>query len=303
VEAGVAADTVERGGIGAQLLTLRAIHAFKMGQITAALEAARRAAALDFAGAPWARLAVQSIYGAALYYAGCIDEAQATFRRAAQLAEKMGDRRRRIYALAYLALIAAESGHLADAENQIRRATSVSSDPAGGENFVNSIVSLAAATVLDMHGDTVAAAEAAELAVSLARKGAGILEVGKALLLNAKIAEDLGDDQTAAANGREAGQLLRRCADTDVSQGSLTGSHRGSRVEVRPRGPHEIGELTAKEHDVLRLLATRLSRREIGQRLYISLNTVKTHQRAVYRKLCVENRTAAITRARELGLL
>jgi len=61
-------------------------------------------------------------------------------------------------------------------------------------------------------------------------------------------------------------------------------------------------ELTAKELEVLGLLATRLSRREIGQRLYVSLNTVKTHQRAVYRKLGVENRTAAVTRARELGL-
>ena len=62
-------------------------------------------------------------------------------------------------------------------------------------------------------------------------------------------------------------------------------------------------ELTAKELEVLGLLATRLSRREIGQRLYVSLNTVKTHQRALYRKLGVEDRAAAVTRARELGLL
>jgi LuxR family maltose regulon positive regulatory protein len=53
---------------------------------------------------------------------------------------------------------------------------------------------------------------------------------------------------------------------------------------------------------VLGLLATKLSRREIGQRLYVSLNTVKTHQRAVYRKLGVESRSAAVSRARELGL-
>ena len=50
------------------------------------------------------------------------------------------------------------------------------------------------------------------------------------------------------------------------------------------------------------LLATRLSRREIGQRLYVSLNTVKIHQRALYRKLGVEDRNAAVNRARELGL-
>jgi LuxR family maltose regulon positive regulatory protein len=62
-------------------------------------------------------------------------------------------------------------------------------------------------------------------------------------------------------------------------------------------------ELTPKELEVLRLLATRLSRREIGARLYISLNTVKTHQRALYRKLRVEHRSAAVSRAREFGLL
>jgi LuxR family maltose regulon positive regulatory protein len=36
---------------------------------------------------------------------------------------------------------------------------------------------------------------------------------------------------------------------------------------------------------------------------YVSLNTVKTHQRPLYRKLGVEDRHAAVTRARELGLL
>jgi ATP/maltotriose-dependent transcriptional regulator MalT len=62
-------------------------------------------------------------------------------------------------------------------------------------------------------------------------------------------------------------------------------------------------ELTPKEREILRLLATRLSRREIGARLYVSLNTVKTHQRAVYRKLSVEHRSAAVSRGRELGLI
>jgi LuxR family maltose regulon positive regulatory protein len=76
-------------------------------------------------------------------------------------------------------------------------------------------------------------------------------------------------------------------------------------VALSPRNQEDTvtEELTAKEQEVLRLLATRLSRREIGQRLYVSLNTVKTHQRALYRKLGVENRAAAVARARGLGLL
>jgi LuxR family transcriptional regulator, maltose regulon positive regulatory protein len=306
-EAGSAADTDDRGSHDAQLVALREVHAFKTGDVPAALEAARRAITLDFDDAQQARSAASCIYGAALYFSGSIDEARATFRRAVQLAEKIGDRRRRIYALGYLALIAAESGQLQDAEHHIRRATGAGTESAGGEHFVNAIVPLAAATVLEMRGDRSAAAAAADLAVSLARNGAGILEVAKALLVRAKILEDLGDYEAAAASQNEAGALLRGCADTDVAQMVLTGVQpsKAVAVVVSPRNQSDtaVDALTAKEHEVLRLLATRLSRREIGQRLYVSLNTVKTHQRALYRKLGVENRAAAVTRARELGLL
>ena len=165
---------------------MREVHAFKTGDLAAALEAARLAITLDFDNALQARSAACCIYGSALYFSGSIDEAQATFRRAAQLTEKIGDRRRRIYALGYLALIAAESGQLAHAEDQIRRATGSSKDLAEGEHFINAMVPLAAATVLDVRGDTTAAADAAHLAVGLARKGGGILELAKALVVRAK---------------------------------------------------------------------------------------------------------------------
>jgi LuxR family maltose regulon positive regulatory protein len=305
IEAESAADPVDHGSLGAELVALREVHAFKTGDVATALEAGSRAMALDFDNALQARSAACCMYGSALYFSGSPGEAQATFRRAVQLAEKIGDRRRRIYALGYLALIAAESGHVADAEHQIRRATGVGSDPLDGEHFVNAIVSLAAAIVLDVRGDRASAADAAHLAVGLTRKGAGILEVAKALVVRAKILEGLGDHETAAASRNEANALLRRSADADITQTVLTAAQPSKRVAVSPR--NQVGtvaeELTAKEHEVLRLLATRLSRREIGQRLYVSLNTVKTHQRALYRKLGVESRAAAVVRARELGLL
>src|SRR6201997_3445403 len=152
VEAASAADTVDHGSLGAQLVALREVHAFKTGDVAVALEAARRANTLDFDDALHAGSVACGSYGSALYFSGSIDEAQTPFRRAVRLAEKIGDRRRRIYALGYLALIASESGQLADAEHQIRRATGVGTDPADGEHFVNAMVSLAAATVLDVRG-------------------------------------------------------------------------------------------------------------------------------------------------------
>jgi LuxR family maltose regulon positive regulatory protein len=42
---------------------------------------------------------------------------------------------------------------------------------------------------------------------------------------------------------------------------------------------------------------------EIAADLYLSVNTVKTHQRAIYRKLGVSNRRSAVMRARELNIL
>jgi LuxR family maltose regulon positive regulatory protein len=240
-----------------------------------------------------------------LYFSGRVDEAHATFARAVQLAHELGNHLARRYALGYQALIAAEAGQLADAEHRIRRATGSSRDLADGEHFVNAIVSLAAATVLDRRGDSAAAVQAAEMAISLARKGAGILEVAKALIIKAQILERIGDHKTAAANRSEAGALLRGRANAAAAHRLLptVQTYPTVALTMRNHGAAFCEEPTPKEHEVLRMLATRLSRREIGQQLYVSLNTVKTHQRALYRKLAVENRAAAVTRARQLGLL
>jgi LuxR family maltose regulon positive regulatory protein len=305
VEAASVSGAVDNGSLDIELAALREVHAFKTGGVTAALEAAGRAIALDAGVTPQARSAACCMHGSALYFSGSVNEANAAFDRAVQLAEQIGDRRRCIYALGYLALIAAESGHLAEAEHHIRRTKGASTHLAGGEHFVNAIVSLAAATILNARGDKAAAADAAHLGVGLARKGGAVLELAKALLVEATIREEVGDHQWAAASRSEAGALLRGHGDEDIVRTVLPEAARSTCVAARPRAHRftVVEDLTAKEREILRLLATRLSRREIGQRLYVSLNTVKSHQRAVYRKLGVENRAAAVARARELGLL
>ena len=73
------------------------------------------------------------------------------------------------------------------------------------------------------------------------------------------------------------------------------------------RGRASRGELLEQpslaEISVLRLLAGNLSAREIGGELFISPNTVRSHTRALYRKLGVNSRADAIARAELLGLL
>jgi LuxR family maltose regulon positive regulatory protein len=64
-----------------------------------------------------------------------------------------------------------------------------------------------------------------------------------------------------------------------------------------------IEPLSQRELEVLQLIAQGLSNREISERLFLALDTVKGHNRRIYGKLQVQRRTEAIARARELGLL
>jgi LuxR family maltose regulon positive regulatory protein len=304
VHAAHAGGTTDVDKIGAKVAVLRAVHRFRSGDLPSALDTARRAISLDLGDLPVGGPIAYCVYGAALYFSGDSHDAQGAFRTAVSLAEKAGNLLAHRYALGYLAMISANQGQLAAAEELIRRATGSSRDLADEEHFVDMMVSLATAIILDMRRDAAAAAEAADVAVGLARRGAGIIELANALLARAEILGHLGEHPQRQASRDEAAMLLRHCTGAGIVARSLNAAQRSRGIEVgaRCQGDTVAAELTAKEHEVLGLLATRLSRREIGQRLYVSLNTVKTHQRALYRKLGVENRGAAVARARELGL-
>jgi LuxR family maltose regulon positive regulatory protein len=64
-----------------------------------------------------------------------------------------------------------------------------------------------------------------------------------------------------------------------------------------------VEDLTAREQVVLGYLASTLSNAEIAAELYLSVNTVKTHQRMIYRKLGADGRRDAVRRARALALI
>jgi len=61
--------------------------------------------------------------------------------------------------------------------------------------------------------------------------------------------------------------------------------------------------LSAREMDVLTLMAQGLSNKEIAERLYISLNTIKTHSAKIFEKMEVKRRTQAVEMAQRLGIL
>ncbi len=74
--------------------------------------------------------------------------------------------------------------------------------------------------------------------------------------------------------------------------------------EHHPVGrPDVVEQLTARERTILQLLPTHLSYVEIGERLFVSVNTVKSNLKSIYRKLGVATRSEAVAAARSAGLL
>lgn len=72
---------------------------------------------------------------------------------------------------------------------------------------------------------------------------------------------------------------------------------------ARGEAERSVEPLSEREMEVLRLIAEGLTNREIAQRLYISVSTVKRHTANIYGKLDVHNRTQAVAQARYLGVL
>jgi LuxR family maltose regulon positive regulatory protein len=125
----------------------------------------------------------------------------------------------------------------------------------------------------------------AETRIALARAATRLGDLSRARKL-------LGEAQAAAGRTPDATHLPVWIEEATARAGALSSS-----------GATGLATLTTAELRILQFLPTHLSFREIGERLYVSANTVKTQAHAVYRKLAVGSRSEAVARAFELGML
>jgi LuxR family maltose regulon positive regulatory protein len=118
----------------------------------------------------------------------------------------------------------------------------------------------------------------------------------------AHAAVQLADVPLARASLSRASRVLRRLSDAPEFRTLLDSAW----AEIDERGASALSgpaALTLAELRILRFLPTHLSFREIGERLHVSTNTVKTQAHAVYGKLDAASRSEAVDAARALGLI
>lgn len=120
---------------------------------------------------------------------------------------------------------------------------------------------------------------------------------------------DNDSDIARAALAGAAGYLLKDAEPAAIVRG-IADAHAGRLVlspelegRVVDRMTHGVPRLSARELDVLRLVADGLTNREIARRLFIAEGTVKTHLVHAFGKLDADSRTAAVAAARRHGLV
>ena len=209
----------------------------------------------------------------------------------------------RTMAAGVLATACVETGDLERAERVARHAIEISEAHHTGPSPEMVLVHLALGSVLTQRGDTEAADAYLAAGVELAQWWAAPAQVAYGRLLQARLRARKGDRDGGLRLLREAAPTVESARNRGLLAAAL---RRAERALRRPdagssRGP--TVELTERELDVLRLLPSHLSARDIGRQLDVSLNTIKTHIRNLYLKLGVSSRADAVDRARELYLL
>jgi LuxR family maltose regulon positive regulatory protein len=254
-------------------------------------------------GHPW-RPAAALGRAAALLLAGDTPRAESELVLASELATAARATELAILGLCLRSLLAAGENERSDAEAFAAEAATLSAVEAPVQSLVALLLETVAARNAVRRGDP------AEATAALARTDE-LLPVATpavpwlaayALLELARVRLALADADGARALLRRVSDIFRVRPRLGVLVQQSAELDRRTHALSEPEG-RWASSLTPAEQRLLPLLATHLSFREIGERLYVSRNTVKTQAIAVYRKFGVTSRSAAIERAVVLGLI
>ena len=195
--------------------------------------------------------------------------------------------------LEYLALahILIVQKQMDDADGLLQRL--IENAKTGDRVFLMVEMHLWRALIFKAKGDTASALGEVKIALALAEPG-GLLMIfvskGKPV---AELLEEILEIKKSAHDDTKTG----------FSQAYVKKILSVFKSQTSPKTEGLMDPISERELEVLHLIAAGLSNREIAEKLFISLNTVKTHTKSINSKLNVNSRTKAVARAKELSLL
>jgi LuxR family maltose regulon positive regulatory protein len=283
----------------------QAINQYFLGDVSGIAETARPALELEEAGSDYWRSALLTTFGVSVFLGGEGPTAAVLLDEAVTSSEKSGHYLALIHALGWCAVVHAEIGEADRADRMLDDTEALLRSETGLTMYFGmSMAHVARGKLLERQGRLRDADEALARGTELARRGDAKFDLSYGLLTHAGVRGALGDRRAAKDMLREAGQTAEACADPGVLPELVARVERRLRLAPsRARATPYEEDLSDRELDVLRLLATDLTQREIGEALYVSFNTIKTHVKSIFRKLDVATRPDAVSRARELRLL
>jgi LuxR family maltose regulon positive regulatory protein len=240
--------------------------------------------------------------GHALYLSGQPAEAQPELEELVRRVSAAEQPYAVVTALAVLSMIAGDEGRDRTAAARAGHAAALAEAHGLSAEPLCGIVHMAVGQALMLHGKLAEADEQLRRALELLGIDSMLVQRARALLLLGSVRQGHGDLPGARTLVEQARELVERLADPGSLPALLEQANRDLGLATR-RQIEAATPLTKRERAVLRQLPTRLSNREIGRELYVSINTVRSQIQAIYRKLGVTSRAEAVARARHLHLL
>ena len=243
------------------------------------------------------------LLGIARWLAGEVDQADDLFAEVVEAGSELGGTDLVMVALGERAAIALEREAWVEAEEHTDRALEIIRR-SGMEEYPTAALAYCVAARVRLHRGDIPGAQKLLARVQRLRlrltSGQPYYSVQTRVEL-ARAYLTLAEAGGAETVLREIDALLRRQPDLGTLRSDVD-ELRASVKTIHADAP-AASMLTEAELRLLPYLATHLSFREVGERLYVSHNTVRSEAMAVYRKLNVNSRSGAVERARELGLL
>jgi LuxR family transcriptional regulator, maltose regulon positive regulatory protein len=269
-----------------------------------AAAAGRRAVEIAEEKADLALVAALAGYARSLYFDGRLDEAWSAALRAIEHPDIERRASGHAHARSTLALVATDRGHLGAARKHAEKARDILGGVGLSRSWLGANAAAALGVVLIGEGRYPEAERELAYAEGVFRDEVATLQHTWLLVLLARVRCRRGRLDEAESAARLAREALDELAEAGPLASLVVEVEREiEQARGRARSGAILEEPTEAELAVLRLLATDLSARQIGGQLFLSPNTVRSHTRAIYRKLDVHSRSEAVARAVAVGLL